>query len=122
MTSPEIPETGITEGGTEGAFRDWGYKVAKEEFGAVEHYSCISDTVMQLNKHVYYYLNDWLNVPWQEPAEETMIQVSSSEDFRAMPLYPSDGSIAIIDGRVVDKLAEAYVPKQPYEIAYENRK
>ena len=22
MTSPEIPETGITEGGTEGAFRD----------------------------------------------------------------------------------------------------
>ena len=98
------------------------YHSGVEEFGAVEHYSCISDTVMQLNKHVYYYLNDWLNVPWQEPAEETMIQVSSSEAFRAMPLYPSDGSIAIIDGRMVVKLAEVYVPKQPYEIAYENRK
>jgi hypothetical protein len=43
-------------------------------------------------------------------------------DHRVMPLYPSDGSIAIIDGRVVVKLAEVYVPKQPYEIAYENRK
>ena len=98
------------------------YYSGVEEFSPVEHYSCMSSTVLSLNKHVYYYLNDWLNVPWQEPPEETMIQVSSSEAFRAMPLYPSDGSIAIIDGRVVVKLAEVYVPKQPYEIAYENRK
>ena len=98
------------------------YYSGVEEFYPVEHYSCMSATVMQLNKHVYYYLNDWLNVPWQEPPEETMIAVSDSEAFQAMPLYPSDGSIAIVDGRVIVKLAEKYIPKQPYELAYENRK
>lgn len=98
------------------------YYSGVEEFARVEHYSCLSASVMQLNKHVYYYLNDWLNVPWPEPAEETMISVSDSEAFQAMPLYPSDGSIVIEDGRVIVKLAEKYIPKQPYELAYENRK
>ena len=98
------------------------YYSGVEEFRAVEHYSSMSSTVMQLNKHVYYYLNDWLNVPWQEPAEETMIGVSDSDEFKAMPLYPSDGSIVIRDGKVIVKLAERYVPKQAYELAYEDRK
>ena len=105
-----------------GTFPQDVYYSSVEEFSRVEHYSCMSATVMGLNKHVYYYLNDWLNVPWQEPAEETMISVSDSEAFQSMPLYPSDGSVAIVDGRVVVKLAEEYTPKQDYEIAYENRK
>lgn len=81
-----------------------------------------ADSVMPLGKHVYYYLNDWLNVPWQEPSEETMLAVSGSEAFKAMPLYPDDGSVAILDGRVVVRLAEEYRPKQPFEIQYESRR
>ena len=34
----------------------------------------------------------------------------------------SDGSVAILDGRVVGKLSEEYIPKQDYELAYEDRK
>ena len=98
------------------------YYSGVEEFSQVEHYSSMSATVMQLNKHVYYYLNDWLNVPWQEPAEEVMIQISDSEAFQSMPLYPDDGSVVIEDGRVIVKLASRYIPKQPYELAYEERK
>lgn len=93
-----------------------------EAFALVEDYSNLSSSVMPLNKHVYYYLNDWLNVPWAEPDEKTMKAVSASAEFQAMPLYPSDGSVVISDGRVIVKLASRYTPKQPYEIAYENRK
>ena len=80
------------------------------------------DSVLTLNKQVYYYLNDWLNVPWQEPDEETMQAVSDSSVFQAMPLYPDDGSVVVTDGRVIVKLAAQYRPKQPYEIQYENRR
>lgn len=105
-----------------GSFPDQVYYSEIEAFRLVEHYSCMSATVMQLNKHVYSYLNDWLNVPWQEPEEEVFLAVSESDAFAAMPLYPSDGSIQILDGRVVVKLAEEYTPKQDYEIDYENRR
>ena len=77
---------------------------------------------MPLNKHIYYYLNHWLNVPVEEPSEETMLSISASTQFQAMPLYPADGSVAILDGRVVVKLQEEYTPKSDYEIAYENRR
>lgn len=105
-----------------GSFPDDVYYSDIEAFRLVEHYSCMSSTVMQLNKHVYAYLNDWLNIPWQEPSEDTFLSVSASDDFAAMPLYPSDGSVQIINGKVVVKLAEKYTPKLDYEIAYENRK
>lgn len=105
-----------------GTFPDDVYHSEIDAFRLVEHYSCMSSTVMQLNKHVYQYLNDWLNVPWQEPDEDTFLAVSSSAQFRSMPLYPSDGSVKIFDGKVIVKLAEEYVPKQAYELAYENRK
>lgn len=105
-----------------GTFPDDVYYSDIEAFELVEHYSCMSSSVMQLNKHVYYYLNDWLNVPWQEPDEETFLSVSQSDVFQSMPLYPSDGSVLIIDGKVVVKLAEEYIPKQDYEIAYDERK
>lgn len=98
------------------------YRSEIEAFELVNHYSCLPTTVIPLNKHIYYYLNLWLNVPIEELPEETMIAISKTEEFAAMPLYPSDGSVAIIDGRVVVKVAETYTPKKPYEIAYENRR
>lgn len=79
------------------------------------------DTVAPLNKHIYYYLNDWLNVPLEEPDEETMKSVSKSAAFRRMPLYPADGSVQRIDGRIVVKIQKEYTPKSDYELAYENR-
>ncbi len=93
-----------------------------EAFELVQDYSNYSTSVIPRNKHVYYYLNDWLNVRWAEPTEELMKEISASEEFRAMPLYPDEGSIKIINGRVVVKLAPQYTPKQPYEIQYENRR
>ena len=93
-----------------------------ESYALVDHYSVPQNTVAPLNKHIYYYLNDWLNVPIQEPEEETMIAVAQSEDFQAMPLYPADGSVRMLDGRVVVKIQEEYTPKSDYELAYENRR
>ena len=93
-----------------------------EPFKLVEDYSNLSTSVMPLNKHVYYYLNDWLNVPWEEPDEETMISTAESAEFKSMPLYPDDGSVRVADGKMIVKLAETYTPKKDYEIAYENRK
>ena len=93
-----------------------------DAFLEIEDYSNLSSTVTPLTKQVYYYLNDWLNVPWAEPDEATLIAVSDSKAFKAMPLYPSDGSILIQDGQVIVKLAKKYTPKKDYEIAYENRR
>ena len=93
-----------------------------ESYALVDHYSVPRDTVAPLNKHIYYYLNDWLNVPIEEPEEETMIQVAQSEEFQSMPLYPADGSVQMLDGRVVVKIQEEYTPKSDYEVAYENRR
>lgn len=51
-----------------------------------------------------------------------MIAVAQLEDFQAMPLYPADGSVRMLDGRVVVKIQEEYTPKSDYELAYENRR
>lgn len=91
-------------------------------YALIDHYSAPQDTAAPLNKHIYYYFNDWLNVPIPEPDEETMLAVSQSEEFRDMPLYPADGSVQMLDGRVVVKLQEEYTPKSDYEVAYENRR
>ncbi len=98
------------------------YHSSIDAFSMVEHYSCMSDTVMLLNKHVYYYLNNWLNVPWAEPDENTLIAISDSERFQQMPLYPDDGSVVIDNHQVIVKLAPRYVPKRPYEVEYEMRR
>ena len=92
-----------------------------ESYALVDHYSVPMDTVAPLNKHIYYYLNDWLNVPLEEPDEETMKSVSQSAAFRRMPLYPADGSVQRIDDRIVVKIQKEYTPKSGYELAYENR-
>jgi len=91
-------------------------------YKTVAHYSLPPSSVITKTKHMYYYLNDWLNVPWVEPDEQTLISVSSSELFKSMPLYPNDGSIQIVDNRVLVKLESEYKPKQQYEIDYENRR
>ena len=93
-----------------------------ESYAQVDHYSVPFDSVAPLNKHIYYYLNDWLNVPVEELSEETMLAISQSPEFQAMPLYPADGSVQILDGRVVVRIQETYTPKSDYEIAYENRR
>ena len=93
-----------------------------EGFAQVDHYSVPLDTVAPLNKHIYYYLNDWLNIPVAEPDEDTMIAVAASPEFQSMPLYPAQGSVQMVDGRVVVKLQEEYTPKSDFEIAYENRR
>ena len=91
-------------------------------FRQVEHYSVPTGTVLTLNKHIYYYLSLWLNTPVEELDEEIMIAISDSPEFQAMPLYPEEGSVRILDGRVVVRMAEEYTPKSDYEIAYENRR
>ena len=93
-----------------------------EAYALVQDYSDSSTSVIPLNKHVYYYLNDWMNVPWKDPGEQLLQAVSDSEQFQSMPLYPDDGSVVISDGMVIVKLAAKYKPKQAYEIAYENRR
>ena len=37
-------------------------------------------------------------------------------------LYPAQGSVQVLDGRVVVRMQEEYTPKTDYEIAYENRR
>lgn len=88
----------------------------------VDHYSVPIHSVLPLNKHIYYYLNSWLSFPVEEPEEETMIAISNSSEFRHMPLYPAQGSVQVLDGRVVVRMAEEYTPKSDYELAYENRR
>ena len=81
-----------------------------------------SYSVLNRNKHIYYYVNDWLNVLWREPDEETFLTVSDSDTFLDMPLYPDDGSVVVKDNRVIVKLAEYYTPKKDYEKQYESRR
>ena len=105
-----------------GAIPDDAIRSAVESYAQVDHYSVPINKVVELNKHIYYYLNDWLSVPVEEPAEETMIEMSDSETFAEMPLYPAQGSVRVVDGKVVVKLREEYTPKSDFEIAYENRR
>ena len=105
-----------------GGFPSGIYNNDIEPFSLVEDYSALSTSVMPLNKHIYYYLNDWMNVTWREPDEDLMIAVSDSPGFQDMPLWPDDGCVKIQDGRVIVKLAEEYTPKKDYEKQYENRK
>ena len=93
-----------------------------ESLRQVDHYSVPSGTVLTLNKHIYYYLSQWLCAPVDEPEEDTMSAIAASSAFQAMPLYPAQGSVRVLDGRVVVRMAQTYTPKSDYEIAYENRR
>lgn len=88
----------------------------------VEQGAILSSSVIPLNKHIYYYMQDWLNVPIEEPAQEVFEEAAASEVFRNMPLYPDDGSVLIYDGKVIVKMQEEYTPRAQYEIDYENRR
>ena len=91
-------------------------------YAQVDHYSAPRDNVAVLNKHIYHYLRDWLNIPVEELDEETMKSIAQTAWFKAMPLYPAPGSVALAEGRVVVKLQEEYTPKSDFEIAYEDRR
>ena len=93
-----------------------------ESYALVDHYSVPLNTVAPLNKHIYYYLRDWLNLPIEEPAEADLMAMAERPEFAAMPRYPDDGSVQIIDGCLVVKVQEEYTPKSDFEIAYENRR
>lgn len=98
------------------------YYADVEGYDAVQQGGALSSSVIPLNKHIYYYMNDWLNVPIPEPAEEDFIRISETETFKNMPLYPNDGSVQIIEECVVVKMQENFTPKAQYEKDYENRR
>lgn len=91
-------------------------------YARADHYSVPLNTAAPGNKHIYYFLRDWLNIPVEELDEDTMKAVARSEAFQDMPLYPAPGSVQLLDGRVVVKLREEYTPKSDFEIAYEHRR
>ena len=105
-----------------GAIPEEQIRASIPSYSRVDHYSVPMNSVAVLNKHIYYYLSDWLNIPVIEPSEETMMTVSRSLAFRNMPLYPHPDSIQVMSGRLVVKMQKQYTPKSDFEIAYENRR
>lgn len=105
-----------------GAIPDGQIQSAVESYRQVDHYSVPVNNVAHLNKHIYYYLNDWLSIPVEEPAEDTLIAAAESEAFMEMSLYPAADSVRVVDGSVIVKLRDTYTPKSDFEIAYENRR
>ena len=87
----------------------------------MDHYSVPMDTVAPLNKHIYYYLRDWLNLPIEEPAEADLMAMAERRNSPPCPL-PRRRQRQIIDGCLVVKVQEEYTPKSDFEIAYENRR
>jgi len=105
-----------------GTFPDDRYYTEVEGYGKVEQGGALSSSVIPLNKHIYYYLQDWLNVPVDEPEEAVFLMVTNLEEFRDMPLYPDNGSVRIMNGCVVVKVQENYTPRAQYEKDYEQRR
>lgn len=105
-----------------GAFPEERFYADIEAYSLIDHYAAPVNSVLPLNKHIYYYFNHWLHLPIEEPSEESMISMSKKSEFQDMPLYPDFGSVQIIENQVVVKISENYLPKSDYEIAYENRK
>ncbi len=105
-----------------GAFPEDRFSAEIPAYDLIDHYSAPKDSVLPLNKHIYYYLNHWLNIPVPEPSEETMFAMAESSAFLAMPKYPDYGSVQIINDAVVVKIGDTYEGKSDYELAYENRK
>ena len=105
-----------------GGFPSDRYDSDIEVYDVVRSGSALSSSVIPLNKHIYYYMNDWLNIPVQKPEEDVFVRIAETENFKQMPLYPNDGSVQIIDGCVVVKMQETYTPMSDYEKEYENRR
>lgn len=105
-----------------GAYPTDRYYTDIDAYDIVKHYSCDADSTIALNKQIYYFINRWLNVPIEEPAEQDFIDMAGSLAFSTMPRYPDDGSVQVVDGKLVVKLQEKYTPKKDYEVQYENRR
>lgn len=102
-----------------GAFPEDRFYTDIPSYALIDHYSAPTNSVLPLNKHIYYYFNHWLHLPIDEPSEELMISTVTTSTFQSMPLYPDYGSVAIVNDTMVVKIAETYVPKSDYELAYE---
>jgi len=98
------------------------YDTDLENYKMIFQGGVLTSSVLPLNKHIYYYFNDWLNVPIGEPAEETFLRLTATQEFQEMPLYPNDGSVRIIDNCVVVKVQPVFTPKADYEKQYEQRR
>ena len=98
------------------------YYADVENYAKLEQNGVLGTSVIPLNKHIYYYMNDWLNIPIPEPTEEDFLRIAETAEFQAMPLYPNDGSVQIIGDCVVVKMQETFTPKAQYEKDYENRR
>lgn len=105
-----------------GGFPSDKYDTDIESYETVKSESAFSSSVIPLNKHIYYYMNDWLNVKAEEPDEDLCLDITQTEEFRQMPLYPSQGSVQVIGDCVVVKVQEQYSPKSLYEIQYDARR
>lgn len=105
-----------------GGFPSDRYDNAIPVYNRVKHESALSSSVIPLNKHIYYYMRDWLNVPVQEPPEEMCIDIANTDAFKQMPLYPADGSVREIGGCVVVKMGETVSLKSEFEKQYEERR
>ena len=105
-----------------GGFPDDRYFSDIDVYGMVQQGGALANSVVPLNRHIYYYFNDWLNVPFIEPDEEVFVQISNMPEFKEMPLYPDDGSVRIINNKVVVKVQSSYLPKVQYEKDYEKRR
>lgn len=95
------------------------YQNGVPEFQLISTTASPANNVLYETKHIYYYLNDWLNVQWKEPSEKMFEKISDSREFREMPLYPNDGSIIISGNNVIVRLSEKYTPKASYELQFE---
>lgn len=105
-----------------GGFPAEKYDTDLETFAVVRSESAFSSSVIPLNKHIYYYMNDWLNVRAEEPADELCLAITQTDTFRQMPLYPDAGSVQVIDDCVVVKVSDEYYPKSEFEKQYDNRR
>lgn len=105
-----------------GGFPYQSFRADIESYHITASYIQPTHSVIPGNKHIYFYLRDWLNIPAPEPSEEEYQIVTATDAFKNMPLYPAKGSIAVLDGRLVVKISEKYKRKAKFEIEYENRR
>ena len=105
-----------------GGFPSDRYDTQIPVYDVVKHQSALTSSVIPLNKHIYYYMHDWINVPIYEPDEQLFIEIANSQVFQEMPLYPDDGSVREIGGCVVVKMSNQFIGRSEYEKEYEKRR
>ena len=54
----------------------------------------------------YHFFYDYLGMDFKEYPESEYIRITDSEEFKEMPVWPKEGSVAMIDGYAVIKMGE----------------